>query len=69
LQILGGIDKKILMRDEGKDFIDKELEKVPVLLKQGGYIPHIDHHVSEDATWENFKYYRSKLNNIIDDFK
>lgn len=69
LQILGGIDKKILLRDEGTNFIDKELEKVPVLLKQGGYIPHIDHHVSEDATWENFKYYRSKLNNIIDDFK
>lgn len=69
LQILGGIDKKILLRDEGRNFIDKELEKVPVLLKQGGYIPHIDHHVSEDATWENFKYYRSKLNNIIDDFK
>jgi len=69
LQILGGIDKKILLRDEGRNFIDRELEKVPVLLKQGGYIPHIDHHVSEDATWENFKYYRSKLNNIIDDFK
>ncbi|MHB1376050.1 MAG: uroporphyrinogen decarboxylase family protein [Candidatus Humimicrobiaceae bacterium] len=69
LQILGGIDKKILMKEEGRNFIDKELEKVPVLLKQGGYVPHIDHHVSEDATWENFKYYRSKLNNIIDDFK
>ena len=66
LQILGGIDKKILRSDEGKDFIDKELEKVPILLKQGGYIPHIDHHVSEDATWENFKYYRTTLNSIID---
>jgi len=69
LQILGGIDKKILLKDEGKKFIDKELEKVPELLRQGGYIPHIDHHVSEDATWENFKYYRTKLNNIINDFK
>ncbi|MHB1335668.1 MAG: uroporphyrinogen decarboxylase family protein [Candidatus Humimicrobiaceae bacterium] len=66
LQILGGIDKKILRMDNGKAFIDRELEKVPVLLKQGGYIPHIDHHVSEDATWENFKYYRKKLNYIID---
>jgi uroporphyrinogen decarboxylase len=67
LQILGGIDKKILLKEEGRIFIDRELEKVPVLLKQGGYIPHIDHHVSEDATWENFEYYRSKLNSIIDD--
>ena len=68
LQILGGIDKKILREDEGKVFIDKELEKVKELIKIGGYIPHIDHHVSEDATWENFKYYRSSLNNIIDSY-
>jgi hypothetical protein len=68
LQILGGVDKTILRIDKGKDFIDRELDKVTILLKQGGYIPHIDHHVSEDATWENFKYYREKLNDIIDNF-
>ena len=46
--------------------IDSELEKVRILLKKGGYIPHIDHLVSEDATWKNFSIYRNKLNMIID---
>ena len=35
-------------------------------MKKGGYIPHIDHAVSEDVTWENFKYYREKLNYLVD---
>ena len=35
-------------------------------MQTGGYIPHIDHAVSEDVTWDNFKYYRQKLNDMID---
>jgi len=64
-QILGGIDKGILTSNKSKENMDAELEKVKNLLKYGGYIPHIDHHVSDDACWKNFKYYREKLNEII----
>jgi hypothetical protein len=39
------------------------------LLRKGGYIPHIDHAVSEDVTWENFRYYRTRLNDICDKAK
>jgi uroporphyrinogen decarboxylase len=66
LQLMGGIDKKLLFKDKTKKGIDAELEKIKKLLNKGGYVPHIDHAVSEDVTWDNFKYYRERLNNIID---
>ena len=46
--------------------IDLELEKVKRAMHAGRYIPHIDHAVSEDVSWENFKYYRNRLNDICD---
>jgi len=60
LQIMGGIDKRMLAR--GKKEIDEELEgKIPFMLKRGGYIPHVDHHVPPDVSLENFVYYRNRL--------
>ena len=48
--------------------IDKELEKrVPVVL-QGGYIPHVDHGVPPDVSWDNFCYYRHKLDSMLDEY-
>jgi uroporphyrinogen decarboxylase len=65
LQMLGGIDKRVLIEGTRHD-IDRELEKAEALMKTGGYIPHIDHSVPMDADWERFKYYRTRLNEIID---
>jgi uroporphyrinogen decarboxylase len=64
LQILGGIDKmKIAL---GKTAIDEELKsKIPFMLKTGGYVPHVDHQVHPDISWENFKYYRTRLKEMI----
>ncbi|HEX7560705.1 MAG TPA: uroporphyrinogen decarboxylase family protein [Candidatus Humimicrobiaceae bacterium] len=66
LALLGGFNKKALFKDSGFKQIDIELEKTGRLLRKGGYIPHIDHAVSEDVTWENFRYYRTRLNDICD---
>lgn len=67
LQILGGINKRVLMTPRRNfEAIDRELEKVPLLLRQGGFIPHVDHSVPEGATLENFTYYRQRLNEMID---
>jgi uroporphyrinogen decarboxylase len=64
LQILGGIDK--LKIAEGKKAIDEELDsKVPIMIKSGGYIPHIDHNVHPDVSWADFSYYRHRLNEFI----
>jgi uroporphyrinogen decarboxylase len=65
LQMMGGVDKTILI-NKGKKEIDTELQKISFLLKKGGYIAHIDHSVPLDAKWDNFVYYRKRLNDIID---
>jgi hypothetical protein len=60
LHIIGGIDKVAVAA--GRDAIDRELEaKAPFMLKRGGYIPTIDHHVSADIAWPDFKYYRERV--------
>ncbi len=65
LQILGGIDKRVLAW--GKEAIERELEaKVPWMLARGGYVPHIDHFVPPEASFENFRYYRQRLAQMID---
>jgi uroporphyrinogen decarboxylase len=66
MQLLGGVDKRVFTQDRSKSDIDNELEIIRSLLGYGGFIPHADHHVPDDACWENFKYYRQKLNDIID---
>jgi uroporphyrinogen decarboxylase len=64
LGMMGGIDKRAVA--QGKEAIDRELEaKVPFMLEHGGYIPTIDHMVSRDVSFANFKYYREKLNQLI----
>jgi len=64
LQILGGVPKSRLIY--GKDEIDRFLEPIAELLKTGGYIPHGDHLILPDVSWEDFRYYRDKLNHLID---
>jgi len=65
LQILGGLDKVQLAA--GRAQIDAELEKVSGLLRQGGYVPYVDHLVPPDISWANFEYYRTRLNQIVRD--
>lgn len=66
LQMQGGLDKKAIAA--GREAIDRELEtKVPLVL-QGGYIPHLDHGVPPDVSWDNFCYYRRKLNAMLDEY-
>jgi uroporphyrinogen decarboxylase len=64
LQMTGGIDKRVLAKD--KSSIDRELEgKIPYMIKQGGYIPHIDHNIPPDVPFGNFIYYRKRLEELI----
>ncbi|MHB1160337.1 MAG: uroporphyrinogen decarboxylase family protein [Chloroflexota bacterium] len=66
LQILGGLDKTKIAA--GKTVIDAELEaKVPFMLRHGGYIPHVDHNVPPDVSWDNFAHYRRRLGRMIEE--
>lgn len=62
LGIMGGIDKRALT---SKETIDKELAKVSRMIARGGFIPYVDHAVPPNVSWENFKYYRERLNDIV----
>lgn len=56
LRFCGGIDKRELTKD--KKSIEREvLRKVPQLVEEGGYIPHLDHTFPPDISYENFLYY------------
>lgn len=60
LLIRGGIDKRILA--EGKDAINREVDRVmPFMKKHGGYIPTCDHGVPEEVNFENYMHYRKRM--------
>jgi uroporphyrinogen decarboxylase len=66
LRMMGGIPKSEI--GLGKERIDKFLEPVEAVLKTGGYIPFGDHFIPPEVTWEGFKYYRNRLNDLIDQY-
>ncbi len=63
--IMGGIDKIALA--EGKEAIDKELQKLYDLLPCGGYIPMVDHRVPPDVPLENYAYYCKRKREILEE--
>ena len=65
LAIMGGIPKSEICK--GRESIDRILEPVKHVLKTGGYIPYGDHFIPPDVDWDNFSYYRTKLNKLIGD--
>ena len=65
LTLMGGIPKSEICL--GKKRIDEILEPVKEVLKSGGFIPFGDHFIPPEVGWKDFKYYRNKLNEIIDE--
>ncbi len=64
LRLIGGIDLDVLR--SGKEAIWNEvLGKVPDLVAQGGYAPLADGRVRAEVPWENYKYYRQLLQEIV----
>jgi hypothetical protein len=60
LQILGGIDKKELA--EGPARIDAELaRRLEGLIAGGGYVPMADHQVPPEVSWDDYRYYRRRV--------
>ena len=42
-----------------------ELMIIREMIKMGGYIPYCDHLVPPNVSWENYKYFREKLKEVI----
>lgn len=53
--LLGGVNKRALAL--GKDAIRAELKRLEPYVKEGGWIPHVDHRVPPDVTFEDYQYY------------
>jgi uroporphyrinogen decarboxylase len=64
LIIGGGISHEII--SAGKQAIDKEIERITPVIKGGKYIPFGDHFIPPDVHFAEFKYYRERLNEVID---
>ena len=62
--MLGGVPKSEIVK--GPQRIDEILEPIKGVLETGGYVPFGDHFIPPDVDFENFTYYRNKLNEIID---
>lgn len=65
LKMFGGISK-YAVANGGKE-LDDMLETVETLLKEGGYVPFIDHSVPDLVSFKHFSEYRTRLNQIIDE--
>jgi len=63
LKFIGGFNK--LCIEEGKEAVDREFERIMPVIRSGGYIPAADHQVPPSASLSDYKYYISKLKEVI----
>jgi hypothetical protein len=63
MQMMGGFNKNVLA--QSREQIDIELNIISEVLKYGGYILTADHLIPPNVSFENFKYYRNKIKNIL----
>jgi len=63
LGIVGGLDKHTL--EFSRREMDAELEKVPYMLERGYFIPSCDHGVTNQVSWDNYRYFYEKLRELI----
>ncbi|MHB0856237.1 MAG: uroporphyrinogen decarboxylase family protein [Anaerolineae bacterium] len=63
LGIMGGIDKREIAK--GRAETDRELERVLAMLRNGRYIPALDHAAHPEISWADFSYYMLRLKDII----
>ncbi len=55
IRMMGGVNKVVLI--EGKQAIKKELLRIKPIVEEGGFIPHVDHRVQADVSYDNYLYY------------
>jgi uroporphyrinogen decarboxylase len=63
LRLWGGVDKRVLAR--GREAIDEHLRSFIPLIEEGGFVPHVDHTVPPDVSWDNFRYYMEQKDKLL----
>ncbi len=55
LRLIGGFDKRIVA--QGPAAIDAEFARLRPVIEEGGFLPAIDHSVSADISWDNYRHF------------
>lgn len=63
LSLMGGLEKNTMA--QGKDEMDREVEKAALLIKKGRFIPGPDHFVLSNVPFANYKYFMENLRKVI----
>jgi uroporphyrinogen decarboxylase len=64
VSLAGGIDKRVL-GVEGREGVKKELRRLQPLIREGGYIPYIDHFIPPDISYDTFCYYMDLKREVL----
>jgi hypothetical protein len=59
LRIVGGFDKRIVSM--GPKAIEAELARLAPVIREGGFVPGIDHFIPADVSWDNYRAYLDLL--------
>lgn len=67
LLLMGGVDKRLVAA--GPDAIRPHLLELAPLIEEGGFIPHLDHAVPPDISFDNWRHYLdAKMDLLSGDF-
>lgn len=59
LRLAGGVDKRIVA--QGPEAVRAELERLAPVIREGGFVPGVDHSVPADVSWDNYRRYLDLL--------
>lgn len=63
VKYIGGFNKLEIVK--GPEAIDREFERLLPVIKQGGYLPGIDHQADPATSYENYLYYVKRLGEVM----
>ena len=63
LRLIGGIDKRAVAR--GRAAIDAEIERNRAVIDEGGFLPAIDHSVSADISFDDYRYFLEAIQQAL----
>jgi len=61
--LIGGLDKRAIAN--GRDGVNAELRRIQLLLKEGAYIPLLDHFVPPDVSYQTYLYYVERRRELL----
>jgi uroporphyrinogen decarboxylase len=61
--LMGGLDKRAVA--SGREGVDAELSRVEPLLREGAYIPLVDHFLPPDIAYDTYRYYVERRREML----